>query len=137
MWFCLCHCALDEIVESIRCQYILDDASTTDDACDGNIRHHSRLTTWSPQIGSSLPEEPSCPTTLAELDFITAVSIKYGDLVDSITIHYQSGRLLKAGGQGGSTCARVDVNIDVGERVIGFFGGIENIVVVLIMYLTC
>jgi len=114
----------DEIVESIRCQYFLDDGSSADAVNSDSLRPHSRLTTWSPLIGSSLPEEPLCSLSPARLDCITAVSIKYGDLVDSISIHYKSGRILKAGGQGGSTSERVDVNIAGGERVIGFFGGV-------------
>ena len=56
-------------------------------------------------------------------DNIVSVTIKHGDLVDSITLSYSSGRVVKAGGSGGSTSQSYSVDSANGERVVGFFGG--------------
>ena len=71
---------------------------------------------------------------------MTSVSIRHGDLVDSVTLRYASGRVVSAGGGGGSTSGRVDIDVEAGERVLGFFGGIllllsDNITIRIIIIL--
>ena len=96
---------------------------------------------WSPQLGSSAEKRTSaqdCSPTLPlppQLQLlqpskqITSVSIRHGDLVDSITLGYGSGEQeqeqeqVRAGGTGGSSTRTLRVDVAGGERVMGFFGG--------------
>lgn len=97
-------------MESVRCQYL---HSTQQ-------QHLGSVVSWSPALGSAPPPVDSSPPLL---DCIAAVSVQHGDLIDSITLRYSSGRVVRAGGSGGSTSRTVEVDTAAGERVVGFFGG--------------
>ena len=107
----------DEIVEGIRCRYaheVTSSFSASEGACV--------LWSWSPQFGVSVGNESTCLFDESS-DSISSVSIKHGNLVDSITLHYSSGRVVRAGGSGGDVFKKVDIDVNSGERVLGFFGG--------------
>jgi hypothetical protein len=54
---------------------------------------------------------------------IRSVAIRYGALVDSVTLTLSSGEIIRAGGAGGSDESTLIV--PEGQKVIGFYGG-EN-----------
>lgn len=111
----------DDIVESIRCKYVYAFSS------DSGGPRQLGVKSWSPQIGSAAPcpkvEKEGGGTDAPPLRSITSVSIRHGDLVDSITLNYSNGEVVRAGGGGGGTTRTVAVDVAGGERVIGFFGG--------------
>lgn len=52
---------------------------------------------------------------------IVSVSIRYGGLIDSITLHLSNGESIMSGGQGGSEFSTIE--IPDGYKVVGFYGG--------------
>lgn len=52
---------------------------------------------------------------------ITSVSIRYGALVDSVTLTLSSGESVTAGGTGGGDVSTI--HIPEGSQVVGFYGG--------------
>jgi hypothetical protein len=116
----------DEIVESIRCQYACRTA--TPEARASSAAEPSKpliVSSWSPCMGRLPSEAPLCASAPHGVvcDCIASVSIKFGDLVDSISLRYSSGRVAVGGGSGGSCTRTLDVDLAGGERVVGFFGG--------------
>jgi hypothetical protein len=55
------------------------------------------------------------------LDYVTEVSIRCGDLVDSMSLRLSSGRVVRMGGGGGGQ--PISYAIPFGWRLVGFYGG--------------
>jgi hypothetical protein len=55
-------------------------------------------------------------------EFITAVSGKHGEVIDSIHITVSNGQTYSFGGYGGDH--HFALNIPYGKQVVGFYGGI-------------
>lgn len=53
---------------------------------------------------------------------IVSITVRYGALVDSVTLHLSSGESIRSGGPGGGEVSTI--NIPEGCKVIGFYGGL-------------